>query len=117
EIGNVVIVSVTIVEESAFLDQKLAGSLAGPITAIPADGALAGSLREGFDRKADMLALFLFGQPEDFLPAISMAADFVPALNRGLRHMRILFESKCAGIESRPHVEVGKHVENAPDAD
>ena len=71
--GNVVGGAVRVVDEAAFLDEKLARVLARPAAAVPAERALTeDSLIRG-DRSLKVFALLVSREPPQFDPAPAVA--------------------------------------------
>src|SRR5262249_48537203 len=78
EIGKIVVVSVRVVKESAFLHDQLAGVDAGGVSMVTADRAAPAGPAKRLDRHLDPVAFLVSIEQPDFFPAPAMAARLVP---------------------------------------
>src|SRR6516162_11734361 len=116
-IGQLVVVSVAVVEKPAVLDQEPAGVFRWRITAIPAGGALSGGLAHQLDGRGDLLSLLVFGEPGMVGPAIAMAAD-VPVAGSDRRCRRwVRLECPSATENRHRQSEAREDPMEAPEAD
>ena len=101
EVGQVIVVAVRVVDETALLDQQLPRVDAGAVPAVPAQRALAAGLLDGLDSPPDMVALLLAAEQPVLDPAPAVRAGLVTALPQPRGHLRVALERDRGGEECR----------------
>jgi len=114
-VGQVVVVGVAVIEETAFFHHQLAGVGAGA-TGVPAQRTLAGDFGEDADRFEHVLAFLGFVHVLVVDPAVAVAADLVAGIDHRADHIRVTLGGHGHGEDGQRNVEFLEQLQNPPDA-
>ena len=115
-IRQLVVVSVGIVEETAFFDEQSAGVHTRPGAAVPTRRRRAQQLLDRLHRHPDVVALLLFVESIVLDPTPAMAADVEPCVKNRRGHRRIAFERERARERGCRQLALAKKPEHPPHA-
>jgi hypothetical protein len=107
-VGELVVVGVGVVEETALLDEKSPRVGAGAVPAVPAKRPAPGRADERLDRTPNVLPLLCLGQLEVLDPPPAVAADVVPCVDDRARDRGVPFEGEGTGEDGDREVPFGE---------
>src|SRR3989442_6340093 len=95
--GHVVGRAIGVIDEAALLDEELAGVLAGPAAAVPAERALSEDSLVGRNRASKVFALLVSREPPELGPPPAMAKEIVVVLAHPVGDSRVELERDGGG--------------------
>lgn len=114
-VGQVVVVGVAVVEETAFFHHQAPGVRAGA-AGVPAQRAFTGDFSEDADRLEHVLAFLGLVHVLVVDPAVAVAADLVAGFDHGADHVRMALGGHGDGEDGQRNVEFLEQLEDPPDA-
>src|SRR6516164_3379902 len=116
-IGQLVVVSIAVIEKSAMFDQQPASVFRRCIAAVPASGRLPGGLADQVDCRRDLPAFLGLRESGVIDPAIAVAADVPVTRSDRCRGGRVRLERPGAAKDRHRQPKTGEDPVEAPKPD